>query len=90
MRHNYLGYKTEERKILVQELKKGIADGSITEAFGAGTAALISPISVVGIEGTDFALPAYDANSIMFRLKKRLNDIRHGLAEDIYAWNTVI
>jgi branched-chain amino acid aminotransferase len=85
-----MGYKTEERKISVQELKEGIADGNITEIFGTGTAALISPISVVGIEGTNFELPAYDANSIMFRLKKRLNDIRYGLAEDIYEWNSVI
>jgi branched-chain amino acid aminotransferase len=85
-----MGYKTEERKVSVQELKGGIADGSITEIFGAGTAALISPISIVGINGTDYELPAYDANSIMFRLKKKLNEIRCGLAEDVYGWNSVI
>jgi len=85
-----MGYKTEERKVAVQELKDGIPNGSVTEIFGAGTAALISPISVVGINGTDYELPAYDSNNIMFKLKKRLNDIRYGLAEDIYGWNSVI
>jgi branched-chain amino acid aminotransferase len=85
-----MGYKTEERKIAAPELKEGISNGNITEIFGTGTAALISPISVVGIEGTDFELPAYTANSIMFKLKKKLNDIRYGIAEDIYGWNSVI
>ena len=85
-----MGCKTEERKVAVQELKEGITDGSITEIFGAGTAALISPISVVGINGTDYELPAYTANNVMFKLKKKLNDIRYGLAEDIYGWNSVI
>jgi len=85
-----MGYKTEERKVAVEELKEGITDGSITEIFGAGTAALISPISVVGINGTDYELPAYGANNIMFKLKKKLNDIRYGLAEDMYGWNSII
>jgi branched-chain amino acid aminotransferase len=85
-----IGYKTEERKVSVQELKEGIKNGSITEVFGAGTAALISPISVVGIDGEDYALPPYNSDSIMFKLKNRLDGIRHGTEDDIYNWNFVV
>jgi branched-chain amino acid aminotransferase len=85
-----IGYKTEERKISVQELKEGIINGNVTEAFGAGTAALVSPISVVGIDGEDYKLPAYNSNNIMFQLKKKLDDIRSGLDDDIYNWNYIV
>ncbi len=85
-----LGYKTEERKISVQELKEGIKNGSVTEVFGAGTAALISPISVVGIGGEDYQLPTYTADNIMFKLKNKLDGIRHGNEKDIYNWNFIV
>ena len=85
-----LGYKTEERKVSVQELKEGITNGSVTEIFGAGTAALISPVSVVGIDGQDYELPSYDANNIMFKLKNKLDGIRHGMEKDIYNWNFIV
>ncbi len=85
-----LGYKIEERKVSVQELKDAISNGSITEVFGVGTAALISPVSVVGIEGKEYALPSYTSDNIMFKLKNKLDNIRHGAAPDIYNWNFII
>ena len=54
-----LGYKTEERQISTDELKTAFQNGTITEAFGAGTAAVVAPISVICIDDTDYSLPAY-------------------------------
>ena len=62
----------------------------ITEAFGAGTAALVTPISTINIQGTDFHLPAYNAGNIMFQIKNKLDNIRYGIEEDIYNWNHII
>ncbi len=65
-----LGYKTEERQISADELKAAFKSGTITEAFGAGTAAVIAPISVICIDDIDYSLPAYHSGNIMFQLKK--------------------
>ncbi len=83
-------YNVEERKISITELAEGINNGSITEAFGTGTAAIISPISLISIDKKDYQLPAYNQESMMFKLKKKLDDIRYGRAEDIYKWNSIL
>jgi branched-chain amino acid aminotransferase len=85
-----LGYKTEERQISIEELKAAFKNGTIMEAFGAGTAAVVAPISVIGIDGIDYSLPPYHANNVMFQIKKKLEDIRFGTAEDVYNWNFMV
>ena len=42
------GIDVQERQLSVKELVSGILDGSVTEAFGAGTAAVIAPIQTIG------------------------------------------
>ena len=85
-----LGYKTEERQVSIEELKNAFQNKNITEAFGAGTAAVVAPISTINIHGTDYHLPAYNFDNIMFKIKKKLDNIRHGVEEDIYNWNYII
>ena len=82
-----LGYKTEERQISTDELKTAFKEGTITEAFGAGTAAVVAPISVIGIDDLDYSLPLYTEKNVMFQIKQKLEDTRSGIAEDIYNWN---
>ena len=52
-----LGYKTVERPIAVAELEQAFKSGTISEAFGAGTAAVVAPIKTININGIDFMLP---------------------------------
>ena len=85
-----LGYKTEERQVSIDELKDAFEKGKVTEAFGAGTAAIVAPISTINIAGQDYHLPSYNENNIIFRIKKKLDNIRYGLEEDIYNWNYII
>jgi len=85
-----MDYKIEERPISVDELKKGIENGIVTEAFGAGTAAVISPIATIGIEGKDYNIPAYTSDSVMYKLKKKLDDIRYGIEADPFNWNYIL
>ena len=82
-----LGYSSEERKISIDELRSAFQNGTISEAFGVGTAAVIAPISVIGIEDIDYSLPSYTPDNVMFQIKKKLDDIRSGAAEDIHNWN---
>lgn len=85
-----LGIPAEERTVGVKELLDGFRTGGLTEVFGAGTAAVVAPISTIGIDNALYELPAYNENSVMFRLKHRLEDIRSGKAEDLYGWNDVL
>lgn len=84
------GYPVEECRIPVSELQQKLASGSITEAFGTGTAAVVAPIKYIHINGTEYTLPDATDDALMFRLKKALNDLRTGLAEDSFGWNTIL
>lgn len=85
-----MGFTIEERKISVDELQLAFLNRTITEAFGAGTAAVVAPVSTIGIDGRDHHLPAYTEANIMFKLKNRLENIRAGRERDIYNWNVVV
>ena len=80
----------EERPISIREFQKTLEEGRLTEAFGAGTAAVIAPISAIGIDGELYELPAYSSNSLQFQLKEQLEAIRTGEKEDLWKWNTII
>jgi branched-chain amino acid aminotransferase len=85
-----LGYKTEERPISVIELEQAFKSGCITEAFGAGTAAVVAPIKTININGIDFMLPKYDERKLLYKLKQSLEAIRLGTRVDAHEWNYII
>ena len=79
------GIKVEERKITVSEIIESAKDGSLKELFGAGTAAVISPISSFGFKGKDYDLPELE-NSFASQLKKKITDLQTNKTEDPYGW----
>lgn len=85
-----IGVKVEIRPVVVDEIITAFKQNTITEVFGAGTAAVVAPIDTIGIDGTDYKTQVYTEDNIMFRLKKKLTAIRIGKEEDIYNWNTII
>ena len=84
-----LGIPIEERPVSVDELRKAFINRSVTEAFGAGTAAVVAPIQTIGIEGIDYHLPAYNDTSVLNILKNNLERIRSGRQEDTHHWNFI-
>jgi branched-chain amino acid aminotransferase len=82
-----MGIPKEERKVSVAELKAGFENGKLTEAFGVGTAAVVSTIATINISGKDYSLPTDTNSSFQQRVKKKLNDIRMGNEPDIHNWN---
>ena len=85
------GMRVEERPVSVKELEHVLETGGISEAFGAGTAAVVSPIRSIGIDGRDYALPIVGENgSAAITLKNALEDIRYGRTPDRYGWNYFI
>ncbi len=85
-----MGVEVDERRISVDEIEKGFKNGDITEAFGSGTAAVVAPIAVININGSDLEIPEPSKQSFQLQVKERLNSIRMGLAPDTHGWNYII
>lgn len=83
------GVQVEERKISYKELEAAFRAGKKVEAFGVGTAAVISPIEQIDIHGTSYQTDVSE-KAVLYSLKHTLQNIRKGLAEDKYAWNYLI
>ena len=83
------GIDFEVRKITVSEVVEAANNGHLKEMFGAGTAAVISPISGFGYKNKDYKLPELE-NTYASKLKKRITDIQTNKAEDIFGWRVKI
>lgn len=79
------GIKVEVRKIKVSELIEASKNGELKEMFGAGTAAVISPIAGFGFRNDDYDLPELE-ETFAAKLKKRITDIQYNRAEDKFGW----
>lgn len=79
------GLPVEVRKVSVKELVASAENGSLKELFGAGTAAVISPIAGFGHNGTDYNLPELE-DSYASKLKKLITDIQYNRSEDPFGW----
>lgn len=83
------GIKTEVRKISVTEVVEAAKNGNLKEMFGAGTAAVISPIAGFGYKEDDFDLPVLE-KPYASQLKKLITDIQTNKTEDPYGWRVMI
>lgn len=81
-----LGYKVEERKVSVEEVIEAQKAGKLQEAFGTGTAAIISQIALIHYNGQDYELPPVEGREISNRVAAELDKIRTGKAEDKHNW----
>lgn len=79
------GINVEVRKISVTEVVQAAEKGTLKEMFGAGTAAVISPISVFGFKDKDYTLPELDV-TVAQQIKKVITDIQYNKSEDPYGW----
>ncbi len=80
----------EERRIAVTEVLDGIKSGKVTEAFGVGTAATITPIAAIGFEGEIYTLPDPAKGEYAAKLRKTLDDLKYGRAADTNNWNFIV
>ena len=80
-----MGIEVTEKRISVDDLIEAHQNGLFQEVFGTGTAATVSVIQELRYK--DYVMNFDIANwKISTELKKRLDDIRNGKAEDKYGW----
>jgi branched-chain amino acid aminotransferase len=79
------GIKVEVRPVKVTEIVEAARKGDLLEMFGAGTAAVISPILGFSHKDETFELPKPE-NSYATFLKKRMTDIQRNKTNDPFGW----
>ena len=79
------GMDVQERLISVDEVVEAARSGNLKEAFGMGTAAVVSTIDGIGYKDEVFSVPT-PADGFAMKIKKGLTDIRIGAAPDKFGW----
>ncbi|MCD2188923.1 branched-chain amino acid aminotransferase [Actinomycetospora soli] len=84
------GLTAVERPVSVEELRAGCADGSITEVFATGTAAVISPIVAFRSATGAFTVGAGTPGPHTLALRTELLDIQFGRVPDPRGWRVPV
>lgn len=85
-----LGYKATERPIAITELFEAAEKGSLNEAFGTGTAAVISPVGRLRWGEKDITICNGQIGPIAQRLYDNLVGIQYGRVEDPFHWSVTL
>jgi branched-chain amino acid aminotransferase len=78
--------KVSERKIGIDELMQAHAAGSLKEVFGAGTAAVISPVGQIKYNDRVITINNNQTGPIAKKYYKAITDIQYGKVEDPMGW----
>jgi branched-chain amino acid aminotransferase len=81
-----LGIEAQERPISIEELIEGIESGRVTEAFGAGTAAVVSPVGRLNYDNKEYIISRNETGYWTKRFFDTLTGIQYGELEDKHGW----
>lgn len=80
------GLKINERRITIDEVLESARTGELLEAFGTGTAAVISPVGVLSHKGRETQINNNKTGELAQRLYTYLTRLQHGEEEDVFGW----
>ncbi|MFF3503052.1 branched-chain amino acid aminotransferase [Streptomyces sp. NPDC003247] len=81
-----LGYEAEEGRVSVEQWQRDSENGTLTEVFACGTAAVITPVGTVKRAGAEWKQSDGEPGEVTLRLRQALLDIQRGTAEDRHGW----
>lgn len=84
------GYKVSERHLSIDELMEAGHNGALKEAFGTGTAAVISPVGELNYKGDIVTINNFKTGELTQKLYDTLTNIQWGNIEDPYNWTYTI
>lgn len=87
---NSMGIKVTERKISIEEIYEAHAKGLLEEAFGTGTAAVISPIGELNWNGNIIQINDGKIGEISSKVYNSITGIQSGKLEDTFGWTVKI
>ena len=80
------GYTVNERLLSIDELSKAMEDGTLEEAWGCGTAAVVSPIGELCYKDTKYTVNNGEIGKVTQHLYDTLTGIQWGDLEDRFGW----
>ncbi|TVQ99588.1 MAG: branched-chain amino acid aminotransferase [Desulfovibrionales bacterium] len=80
------GMEVQERLIDIQECVDAIQSGTMTEIFGSGTAAVISPVGSISYKHQKFTVRDGSVGELARRLHDEIVGIQYGEKEDVFGW----
>ena len=84
------GYEVEERRLSIHELMQAARDGKLEEAWGTGTAAVVSPIGELNYKGELTTISDFKTGELTQKLYHYLTGIQWGKVADPYGWTQEI
>ncbi len=84
------GTPVVERPLLLQEVIDAAANGTLEEAFGTGTAAVISPIGELKVDDQIISINNGQIGETAQRLYDTLTDIQNGRQPDPFGWTVAV
>jgi len=81
-----MGIPAVARKVSVDEIIAAHDSGTLTEAFGVGTAAIVAPVALIHYRNRDIQFPPPSDSSVAARLRARLVAIQTGREPDSHNW----
>jgi branched-chain amino acid aminotransferase len=80
------GLKVSERNISIEEVYAAHAQGTLQEVFGTGTAAVISPVSLLDWNGKVITINNGETGETSLRLYDEITGIQYGKLADKFGW----
>lgn len=84
------GYEVEERLFSVDELFEAVENGTLEEAWGTGTAAVVSPIGHLFYNEKEYTISDNKIGALTQKLYNELTAIQWGKAEDKFGWSVKV
>ncbi|MFW9992562.1 MAG: branched-chain amino acid aminotransferase [Candidatus Odinarchaeota archaeon] len=85
-----MGIKVEEKALAIEEVIEGITSGNLTEVFGSGTAASITPIGELFYKDKACVVNSGQIGPVTQKLYDTIVGIQKGTVEDKFGWNLII
>jgi branched-chain amino acid aminotransferase len=85
-----MGLDIEERALTVDEVLDGVVNGRLTEAFGTGTAVVISPVAQFTYQNRTVHLSNGKTGELTQKLYDQLTGIQYGRIADTHGWVEIL
>ncbi len=81
-----LGLTAEEGRVSTEQWQRDTENGTLTEVFACGTAAVITPVGHVKCQSGEWSHSDGRPGEVTMKLRKALLEIQTGAAEDTHGW----
>ncbi len=85
-----MGYKVEERKLSLTEVIDAYNEGKLNEAFGTGTAAVVSPMGLLDTGDMKMTINNGEIGAVAQKLYDTLTGIQWGRIDDTFGWTVKV